>query len=542
MNRIYQIALLVILLFSYPCATFAQDTTFNRVVTVERDYQPEVQEAQAISVAPTFIQYTPQLNPVVYSTYSEPLSIGYNLHALPPSETNFSSPNPFNGVVEGAVGHRNTHLLFGYRMKYKKKMSLDLYANHDAYWGKDALSESRLGLQATRHFSGADLYFGLDAQNEAYAYQPAFKWRTLWNVNAKLGIRSSKNDPIQYRIQTGYNAFFVTNHAIEHQVRSNLDFSWQADYHKAGVNAYVQNTFYSITDITTSLAITPRHAIRVEPFYEFRNRYIHVHAGVNLDINIGSGTMLSATENLSFAPSPNVTFEWHMMDNIFHLYANAQGYYGLGTLQEYLGYNRYLNIPNGLLFNEPRTYTPVDAQIGVKLRPLPTFLIDIYGGYAYMSGAYYMFAKINQTLVTDYDLFLTDYQRWKVGASLHYHYRDIVDLNVDGNYYFWNASNSIPTVYDRPDWDLTARVDVHIDSKWSLYSDNYFVGSRSALTSQGEQTLKPTVSLNIGCSYAVNRWLLAYIQLNDYLNRKNDIFYGYQSQGCHFLLGVKYKF
>ena len=81
MNRIYQIALLVILLFSYPCATFAQDTTFNRVVTVERDYQPEVQEAQAISVAPTFIQYTPQLNPVVYSTYSEPLSIGYNLHA-----------------------------------------------------------------------------------------------------------------------------------------------------------------------------------------------------------------------------------------------------------------------------------------------------------------------------------------------------------------------------------------------------------------------------------------------------------------------------
>ena len=131
MKRIYQIALFAILL-SYPCATFAQDTTFNRVVTVERDYQPEVQEAQAISTTPTFIQYTPQLNPVVYSTYSEPLSIGYNLHALPPSETNFSSPTPLNGIIEGAAGYRNTHLLFGYRMKYKKKMSLDLYANHDA--------------------------------------------------------------------------------------------------------------------------------------------------------------------------------------------------------------------------------------------------------------------------------------------------------------------------------------------------------------------------------------------------------------------------
>ena len=541
MKRIYQIAIFA-LLFSYPCATFAQDTTFNRVVTVERDYQPEVQEAQAISTTPTFIQYTPQLNPVVYSTYSEPLSIGYNLHALPPSETKFSSPTPLNGIIEGAVGHRNTQLLFGYRMRYKKKMSLDLYANHDAYWGKDALSESRLGLQATRHFSNTDLYFGLDAENEAYAYRPAFDWQTLWNVNATLGVRSSKNDPIQYRIQTGYNAFFVTNYAIEHQVRSYLDFSWQADYHKAGMNACVQNSFYSLTGTTILPAITPRHAIRIEPFYEFKNRYIHLHAGLNIDMNIGNGTMLSSIENLSFAPSPNVTFEWHMMDNLFHLYANAQGSYGMGTLQEYLGYNRYLDIAQGVVWNEPRTYTPIDAQIGVKIRPLPTLLLDVYGGYAYMSGSYNMYAVVDSSWVTNYELRLTDYYRWKVGASLHYHLRDIVELNVDGNYYFWRPTSSGTVVYDRPNWDLKARVDVHIDSKWSLYSDNYFAGSRTALTSQGEQTLRPTIALNIGCSYSVNRWLLAYVQLNDYLHRKNDIFYGYQAQGCHFLLGIKYKF
>ena len=541
MKRIYQIAILALLL-SYPCATFAQDTTFNRVVTVERDYQPEVQEAQAISTTPTLIQYTPQLNPVVYSTYSEPLSIGYNLHALPPSETKFSSPTPLNGILEGAVGHRNTYLLFGYRMKYKKKMSLDLYANHDAYWGKDALSESRLGLQATRHFSSADLYFGLDAQNEAYAYQPAFDWRTLWNVNAKLGLCSSKNDPIQYRVQTGYNAFFVTNYAVEHQVRSYLNFSWQADYHKAGVNAYVQNNFYSVTDTVIGTSISSRHAIRIEPFYEFKNRYIRLHAGVNVDMNIGNGTMLSSTENLSFAPSPNVTFEWHMMDNLFHLYANAQGYYGIGSLQEYLGYNRYLDIPQGVAWNTPRTYTPVDAQIGFKIRPLPTLLLDVYGGYAYMSDAYNMYASVDSVKVTNYELFLTDYHRWKVGASLHYHLRDIVELNVDGNYYFWRTAASDAVVYDRPNWDLKARVDVHIDSKWSLYSDNYFAGSRTAFTSEGEKTLRPTIALNIGCSYAVNRWLLAYVQLNDYLQRKNDILYGYQAQGCHFLLGIKYKF
>ena len=54
--------------------------------------------------------------------------------------------------------------------------------------------------------------------------------------------------------------------------------------------------------------------------------------------------------------------------------------------------------------------------------------------------------------------------------------------------------------------------------------------------------LKPIISLNFGAQYAINRWLIVYAQLNDYLNRKSDIFYGYQSQGIHFLLGVRWKF
>ena len=171
MIRLYPIALACVLILSIPCTAQAQDTVFNRVVTVERDYQPEIEQTQAITTTPTFIQYTPQLDPVVYSTYSNPLSIGYNLHALPASSTKFSTPTPLNGVIEGALGYRNTHMLFAYQIKHKKTMSLNLYANHDAYWGKDALAQSILGMLATRHFSGADFYFGLEGQNEAFAYQ-----------------------------------------------------------------------------------------------------------------------------------------------------------------------------------------------------------------------------------------------------------------------------------------------------------------------------------------------------------------------------------
>ena len=528
----------------------AQDSTFNRVVTVERDYQPDIEQATKIKLRPVILKEEVEPNPVIYSTYSTPLSVEYNLHPLQAAKVSFVPQPTLNGVIEGAIGHRNTHLLFGYRINHKKKMSLDLYANHDAYWGKDALSTSKLGMQVSRHFSGADLYFGVEGGNEYFSYygrnfdgeiittNTPIATQNLWNVNAKIGLRSTNNAAVQYRILTGYTAYIVTDYTIEHQVRSHLDVTWNKDNHSAGIKAYVQN---SLRNDSTGWN---KHALRIEPFYAFSNKTLHLHVGVNVDLNIGTGQQLSSNKNIAFAPSPNIKLEWSMMDNIFTLYTHAKGTMGLGSLDEYLGYNRYLNISEGIAFNQARAYTPVDAQLGFKIRPIKTMLIDIYGGYAYMLNACHMVAQVdasNQFAAQDFSLQLADYQRWKVGANLHYHYRDIIELNAAGNYYIWTAAENT-TIYDRPLWDAHARLDVHIDSKWSVYSDNYFAGGYKVATTIGDKDLRPTISLNIGGQYSVNNWLHVYLQLNNYLNRKNDIFYGYQSQGCHFLLGVKYKF
>jgi hypothetical protein len=542
--------ILIILVVICSIALHAQDSTFNRVVTVERDYQPDIEQATKIKLRPAVLTKEVEPNPVIYSTYSTPLSVEYNLHPLQAAKVSFVPQPILNGVIEGAVGHRNTHLLFGYRINHKKKMSLDLYANHDAYWGKDALSNSKLGMQVNRHFSGADLYLGVEGANEYFSYygrnfdggiiatNTPIPNQSLWNVNAKIGLRSTNDNAVQYRIQTGYNAFIVPNYTIEHQVRSFLDVAWSNDNHGAGVHVFVQN---SLRNDTTGWN---RHALRVEPFYSFKNQHIRLHVGVNIDLNIGTGQQLSTMENIAFAPSPNIKFEWNMMDNIFHLYADAKGAMGIGSLDEYLSYNRYLNIQEGIRFQSPRAYTPVDAQLGFKIRPIKTMLLDIYGGYAYMLNACHMMAHVdaaNPYAAQDFILQLANYQRWKVGASLHYHYRDIIELNASGNYYIWKAADGV-TVYDRPSWDAHARLDVHIDSKWSVYSDNYFAGGYKVATTIGDKDLRPTISLNVGGQYSVNNWLHVYLQLNNYLNRKNDIFYGYQSQGCHFLLGVKYKF
>ena len=565
--------------------TYAQtDTTINRVVTVERDFQPVIQSAGKIDQRPIILQPDLQLNPVVYSTYSTPLAVGHNIHPLQVAETKFTPQAPLNGVLEGAIGHRNTHLLFGYQL-HKKKNDLNLYANHDAYWGKpglvkDAQSNSTIGLDYTYHFRNLDFYTNI-AGNVAHwdYYTPTSRTSygkiclgsgrgLLWDVQANMGIQSTSNNAFQYRIQTGYVAMGEWNQ-VDHIINTHIDFKWTNHTHASGINIQVKNNFYSETVWATDDMNEPffhwnyiphnRHALRVEPFYEYSNNNFQLHAGVNLDMNIdpfiGSNQWLSKTDNLGFAPSPNIQVAWHTKDNLFHLYANAVGSYGTAMRDEKLLYNRFHFLEKENQYVAP--YTPIDATIGFKLRPLKSLLIDIYGGYAWM-GQYATSVDIRQypimnATAMDYLIAQQDYQQWKVGGALHYHYRDIVELNVHGNYYFFKRTEPLqpgiiePTdpqqiAYDRPNWDLKARVDVHIDSKWSIYSDNYFAGSRWAYTSEGDKQIKPIISLNIGGQYAINRWLLVYLQLNDYLNRKDEIFYGFQSQGIHFLAGVRWQF
>ena len=110
-------------------------------------------------------------------------------------------------------------------------------------------------------------------------------------------------------------------------------------------------------------------------------------------------------------------------------------------------------------------------------------------------------------------------------------------------------------------------MDGRIDEHWSLYSENRFEGSRIALATDGEHTLRPIIELDLGVQYAVlvgkpkreqsqyiresgeqvlrpepQPNLVFFFQLNNWLHRKNEFYYGYRSQGINFLTGVTFRF
>ena len=579
-----------------------QDSALHRSVTVERDFQPVIQAAGKIATKPAVVETKIESSQVHYSDFTAEVTPQATFNPRLSQPTRFEPGRKYNGYIRGALGHPNTLLDFGYHLDDTKNSILDVYAHHRAEWGLAALSKTNVGLNFTHTYSKCDLYFGLSGGNifyhkygHFYDYSQTFgMWAkndeaypkpytigdkdktSLWTAEVYLGVKANAKQDVQYQVQTGYMLFAKAGAVSEHQLRTKGSFDWHSAEHHVGAQLYVQNNFLQLNDalgIPNSLYPKSRHNFRIEPYYAYEGTRLRVHVGVNFDLNIGKGhQILSKTENVSFAPSPHINLEAQIAKQWLTIYADIKGSLGFGSLQSYMEENRYSMIHAGII-RPCAPYTPVDAELGFHIRPHRDVLIEIHGGYAYMMYEDFWIATANSTTVFEplnkplmAGDFIHDhadnYQRGKIGGQLNYHYQDLVRVNLHGDYYIWKGDT---TVYDRPNWELGLRIDGRINKNWSLYSDNHFAGKRLALATDGEHWLAPTIDLNLGLQY--DMWvgkvqnestkgktnnnalrpepqpnLTLFFQLNNWLHRKNEIYYGYRSQGINFLLGATYRF
>ena len=581
----------------------AQDSAYVRSVTVERDYQPTIQEAQKIQMQPQVQEETMTPVEVQYSDYSLILSPDHNVTPMSMAKETFKSSGEYNGYVKGGFGHTGTLFDFEYAIKDQKNSALNVYAHHKAEWGLRTLSKSNIGLDFTHQFQKSDLYFGVKGGNlyyhkygRIYDYENGNNYlreiglsdqdkTALWTAEAFVGVKSNKSkSDFQYRFQTGYSLFSKIGAVTEHQVRTTAQLDWRTDPHHVGANLYVQNNFIQLAGLSEDITEEEKnkvHNIRIEPYYEYQGKRILIHAGVNLDLNIGRGQMLSGSENISFLPSPNVYMEAQVAKQWLTLYASAKGSFGIGSLQSFMEDNRYRLIHDGIVSSHVTAYSPVDAELGFHIRPTMGLLFELHGGYGLLYNQCTLIATAADGAATQnqhsksmnagcFGYAYSNYGRGKVGGLFDYHYRDIVHIKAWGDYYIWQSfGHETPgytfanpevqldsaTVYDRPQWQAGLRIDGRIESHWSLYSDNRFEGSRLVMATDGEHTLAPIINLGLGCKYemAVGKKVVKrgerqmpnlelFLQLDNIMHRHNEIYYGYQTQGIQFLLGALYRF
>ena len=572
MNKRY---ILVITALIVSMSLAAQKDTIERNVVVEREFQPVIRHAGKLNTPLQQVETTIEPVQLQYRDYSKPLDASFNVKPLGVSGVRFTHRKPQNGHLTIGGGWPLSTLDFDYQMNHKKVLQLNIFGTHHGQWGVKTWSDSRLGLNLQSFLDNGKIYFQVDGNNLFYSrYGRYFSGdrqltisrfsqlqtndcQNLWTINGDLGYRSAFESAVQLQVDAGYTAFIMPEIVTESIVRSHLWLGWKNEEHSAAFHLHGRNAFYAVNEKTllTPSQYNARHCIRFEPYYAYNADNWNVHVGVNVDMNIGRGKLLSGNENLSFAPSPNVEIEYRIIPSWLAVYGSAKGRFGYGLQQDFMLANPFRDPLLGITSHHVTNYTPVDALVGFKIKAVDGLMLDIYGGFARMNNQTTLCAPaINDQGIYPYlNYFYSDYRRWKAGAEITYHYQDIVHLLLAGNYYHWTMVNAeFPDYilvhtekqpYDRPMWDAHLRVDVNINSKWSIYSDNIAFGKRKVLlTDDKVAELKPTIDLRLGVKYSMNRWLSFYAQLNNYLHRFNDIYYGYQSQGINGEIGLTWIF
>lgn len=539
----------------------------DRTVYVEREFQPTIQAAGKIAMKPTI--YEPQLvlREPVFSDWSSPLSIDYNMRKLDFSTLNFRQREPLHGFLRAGGGYANSLFTFNYRVtdsqmqvgKRAKKntandLILDLHADHLGQWGLKTLSQSDLGFDFSKQFNNAVLFFGAEGGNEYFSRYGVDTTATrlshlndslrqsTWHADVHLGVRNVPAANLLYEARIGYESFIVPSFAIEHQIHTSGMVEWHTGAHHVGGDFDMQNRLYSFM---TDTSAESNHRIHIEPYYAYEGERVRVHAGVNLDFSASHGRVAGI--------SPNVAMEADLTRNWLALYALATGHYEAnGAYGEYRE-NRYRSMNCLFLDSLSGEYTPIDMEVGFKIRPYATLLLNLHVGYAYTLDHHTN--VFSQQAYGYYEHEAQNVSRWKIGADFHYHYRDAVLVQLSGNYFAHKAYSAIGGLeenFDQPTWEVRFRVDGKINQKWSLYSDNYFSGGRqacvyhAATNSYSAESLRPILDLNLGVQYNVNKWLSVYAQLNNYLAWTDKLswqtWYGYEAQRANCMFGLTWSF
>lgn len=605
-----------------PASLTAQDSVLNRNVTVERDFQPVIQSAGKISLRPQAVQTAaPEPVKMEFSDYTTLLMPDYNLNPLLSQVTKFKSGSPYKGTLRAGGGYPQTLFYFDYRHSDKKRNWLDISIRHDANWGLKTLEQTSVAFDFRHRYSGGQVYINLLGANEFYTrygryyndtaqalmttamvpvkgfgdlqatadYTHVGDRQNVWKFATTIGVESDTKDDLRYAIEAGYRLLSMTDLFTEHQVRAKADIAYVFGDHKVGGIVREQSHFFvADTARVDPSTYNSHHGLRIEPFYEYLSERVRLHLGVNLDVNFGKGQMLSGSPDIAFAPSPNILFEAQLAPKWAVFYLNATGSLGFSATDDYLQANRYADMIKSIQSKHMSMYTPINAELGFRFRAHRDLLLSVHAAYTYRKNNVSFAAAMQPTSDPQpyawdgFKIAYSNFQQWKMGATVAYHYRDIVDLHLWGDYYTSMGVQNETTLattcgmgitqgrlYDLPDWEIGFRIDGHINRNWMVYTYNRFAGGGWAMTNivnnydlatgavtvmdptvaydltnpaPSDRKLPTLIDVNLGVQYNYNDALAFFAELKNIAHQRNTIHYGYDQQGINFLLGVNWRF
>lgn len=574
-------------------AVGANAQTVDQNVTVEREYQPVIQDAGKISSVPEIIEPAVEKTAAKYTEFNLPLPVGQNIHTLSAAELEHQRrKNPNGAFVRVGLGnYLNNMVDFALPVVKKTNMRFDMKLNHLATFSKEAHSTTNAALMFDNYFKKMDLYAGIGLGHEYFKYygdqfdrtgavtdlsalatDGLAKYKELnlvrvnrtaktfsldeiansadndvfWRFNTYVGVRSLPNTTgLRYLGEVQYKAFDSRNGLTENIIHSKAHFNTQNGRNRLGLDIEMQNMMYK-SDIDAVINVWDSYTVfSMNPYYSIERNSWNLRLGVKSSFSFVHGR--------PFNPSPDISAEWKAVPKWLAVYAGVEGGYNVNTLDGMFTENRFL-------YSDLRvkdTYTPLNAYIGVKVKPAYNVLLDAYVNYRYIDNQYFFVNKDyaysdlssasldspNDSVIYSnrFNAIYSEASLLKIGVRANYNIRNLINIQLKGAYNGWKVFD-IPVAWNKPKFEADIAADWRISRNLNISANVFFESERFAKLGDMSLRMRPKVDINMGASYSYLNWFTMFAKINNLINNPYQDFYGYEVQGTNVMVGAAFSF
>lgn len=558
-----------------------KEKDLNREMTLEREYDPTVQDANKVNTLPVVKEPMVKKMPITYATFTAAADPEKEISLLPSG--NLMTDIQYNkrrGYFNFGVGtYLNLNGDLGYHILSTEKDKLNIWYSHRSTNGKvkylqmdekvkAKLNDNMGGLNFKHAFDKLSLDMGLKYGYSGFNYYGlpiAPAWSSAISnlekadretnqvnqtIQGKIGIESKEDAPVGYLLDLGYTNFShkyalnkeqdgPTEHTFDVKFDLNAGFGGNQ---RIGLGGSVEYFNYNLPTIGGhEYLFFENHAeATLSPYYKVE--------GDNWNIKLGANLMFITGENKKVMASPNITADIEVADKTV-LYAAATGKLYSNSMYETSLINRYINPTEELL--PSRNW--LDATIGIKSGVAQGFWFDVYGGYKITNNDLFFtpspWLREEDTFANVSNAFQDDANHLFIGANLKYSYQQLFDINLKGVYNHWKIDSQLDgggdigfRAYGKPEMELTAGVTVRPINQITASLDYYLATGRYTVGQVGNEKMKNINELNLTGTYTLNDTFGLYLKLNNVLFQKYELYYGYPMQSFSAMIGININF
>lgn len=534
-------------LFSWITAFAQQDTTMNRTVIVENEYNPTVMDASKINVMPKIEEPKAAKKNIDYATSLRPVS-SWSYQAMSPVVREWETDKAYRGYLRAGYGNiGNVDVKAGYLWDMTPKDRLNLAVSVDGWNGdlknragedwNSRLYNTKLGLDYRHAFKKFDFLLGGSYRSQVFNYM----WNSLEKYteagdrqhqtlgNVYLGVASTDEElAVQYQGEVGLE-YFSQKYPSVMEIENEKNFYLKGDIWKVfdeqsfGLKFDFKNYLYSPKDMVDATSL------ELNPYFNKQGDVFRIRLGGHIDWWSG------AQDKVKFAPDVNLEY---VFSESYVLYAKAVGgrenrsFYELTDLTPYWGWHS--------IFLNP-TYVLFDASAGLMASPMNEFWFNLTGGYLVRED------DLCFSLDTSYPRQYANFRQGKTkaayaGLELKYDYKDMFGLSLKGTYYKWEWEDTRALQVDetvalalKPEMELSVNVDFKVLEGLKVNAGYDYVKRYKGLVS-------PISDLHAGATYELLDNVQVYARLHNLLNKDYFRMDAYPAQGMNVLAGVSLRF